>query len=476
MTTPAEMLAILDKQRNAFLNEGVVSAEIRIDRIDRTIALLMDNQDALAEAMSADFGNRSKHQSRMADFYGTLEALKHAKKHLRSWMKDERRSAPFPLGLLGAKARIEYQPKGVVGNITTWNFPVFVALGPLAGIFAAGNRAMVKLSEVTPHSSELLKQLFARYFDESECVGITGGADVGAAFAELPLDHILFTGASSIGKHIMRAAAQNLTPVTLELGGKSPVIIGRSYDLQEAAQRIAQGKSLNLGQVCISPDYVFVPQEQLDAFVGHFEAIFKAMFPTILNNPDYTSVVNARHHARLQSYIADAREKGGTVRVINPANENFSQQQGVQRMPLHLVINPTEDMLVMQEELFGPILCLKSYQHVDETIAYINAHPRPLALYYFGQDKDEQRKVLSKTISGGVTLNDVMQHVGCEDLPFGGVGNSGMGVYHGFDGFKTFSHPKPIYQQTKFNMMKLGGMIPPYGKKMEDNLARMLKR
>ena len=476
MSTTAEMLAILEKQRASFLSDGIPSAAVRIDRIDRAISLLLDNMDALTESMSADFGHRSRHQSQLFDFYASLEGLKYAKKHLPTWMKSERRKVAFPLNLFGVKARVEYQPKGVVGNMTTWNFPTYVAVGPLAGIFAAGNRAMVKLSEVTPHTADLLQQLFAKYFDETECVGITGGPEVGANFAGLPLDHILFTGAGSIGKHVMRAASENLTPVTLELGGKSPAIVGRSHDLKEAAYRILAGKAINSGQVCVSPDYAFVPEERMEAFVGHIEGFFREMYPTLLHNPDFTSVVNPRHYQRLQGYIADARDKGARVIELNPAKEDFSQQQGVQKMPLHLVVNPSDDMKVMQDELFGPILCIKPYRDVDQAIGYINARPRPLALYLFTHDAAEERRVMERTISGGVTLNDVMQHVGCEDLPFGGIGASGMGAYHGFEGFRTFSHPKPIFSQIKMNMMRLGGMVPPYGAKTEGGLKRLLKR
>lgn len=475
-TDIVRMRELLDRQRKAFLNEGAVSAETRIDRIDRAITLVYDNQSAIVEAMSADFGNRSRHQSLMTDVYASLESLKHVKKHVRQWMKPEKRKVMFPLNLMGARAHIEYQPKGVVGNITTWNFPLYVAIGPLAGIFGAGNRAMVKLSEVTPNTADLLAQLFAKYFDEAECVGVTGGPEVGAAFAGLPLDHIIFTGATGIGRHILAAAAPNLTPVTLELGGKSPVIVSRSADLKETALRIVAGKSLNVGQVCLSPDYVFVPEESLETLVGNIQAELSAMFPTIASNPDYSGVVNRRHFDRLCGYLDDARSKGADVRPINPARETFENPTGACKLPFTLVINPTDDMKVMQEELFGPVLCVKPYRNVDDCIAYINARPRPLALYYFGKDAAEERKVLDKTISGGVTLNDVMGHVSCEDLPFGGIGASGMGNYHGFEGFKTFSHARAVYRGTKLNVMKLGGMIPPYGKKTEDGLKRMIKK
>src|SRR5690554_719444 len=391
-------------------------------------------------------------------------------------MKPEKRKSPMPLGLLGARSQVIYQPKGVIGNITTWNFPVFVAITPLAGILAAGNRCMVKLTEVTPKTSDLLQQLFSQYFDETEVVGITGGVQVGADFSGLPLDHIIFTGATSVARYILQAAAPNLTPVTLELGGKSPVIIGRSADLDETTLRIFAGKALNVGQVCISPDYVFVPEEQLEDFVRLANKHVKTLFPSILDNPDYTSVINERHYQRIRSAIDDAKQKGIDVREINPINEDLSQQQGTHKIPMTLVIKPSDDCLIMQNEIFGPVICIKTYSNVQETIDYINNNPRPLALYYFGNDSQEKRNILHNTTSGNVTINDVIAHAGVEDLPFGGIGPSGMGNYHGFDGFKTFSHAKGVFSQSKMNMMKLSGMIPPYGEKTERTLAFMLKR
>lgn len=475
-TTKEEMQAILDKQRSAFLKEGYPSYETRIERINRIEALLHDNMDALCEAMSRDFSHRSPHQSRVADMYATLETIKHTRKHLKKWMKDEKRKSPFPLNLMGARAKVVYQPKGVVGNITTWNFPVFVAASPLVGILAAGNRCMIKLTEVTPATSELLAELFSKYFDESEVACITGGPEAGAAFSALPLDHILFTGATSIAKFILQGAAENLTPVTLELGGKSPVIVGRSADLPEAVLRIFTGKALNVGQVCISPDYVFVPEEQLDQFIKLATDHISTMFPTVCGNPDYSSIVNQRHCQRIQSYIDDAVEKGADVRQVNPANEDFSQQDGTQKIPMTLVINPTDGMAVMQHEIFGPVVSIKTYKQPQEAIDYINANPRPLALYYFGTDKAEQNKILKDTTSGNVTINDVVAHAGVEDIPFGGIGPSGMGNYHGYDGFKTFSHAKGVFIQSKPNMMKFSGMIPPYGEKTDKTLEFMLKR
>ncbi len=471
-----QMNSILQKQRDSFLAEGYPSYEVRIDRLTRLEKLLHENQEDLVKAMSKDFGHRSWHQSVVTDFYGSYEAIKHQKKELKKWMKPEKRRSPFPLGLIGAKSEIHYQPKGVVGNITTWNFPVFVAATPLAGILAAGNRCMVKLTEVTPHTSNLLKTLFEKYFDETEVVGITGGPDTGAAFSSLTLDHIIFTGATSIGKYVLQGAAPNLTPVTLELGGKSPVIVSESADSAESALRIFTGKSFNVGQVCISPDYAFVHESKLEQFIKDVEAHVSTMYPTMLNNNDYSSIVNGRHYERLQSYLQDAKDKGGDVRPINPANEDFTQQQGTHKIPMTLVVNPTDDMKVMTDEIFGPIMSIKPYKDISEVIHFINSGPRPLALYYFGHNAAEQDNVMKNTTSGGVAINDVIAHAGVEDIPFGGIGPSGMGNYHGYEGFKTFSHAKSIFTQSKIYMMKFTGMIPPYTDKTEKTLEYMTKQ
>lgn len=474
--TIEKMHLLLEAQKTASLNEGFVCAQTRIDRIDRTIALILDNTEALEKAINADFGSRSYHQTAMSDFFGTVAGLQHARKHVAKWMKPKRHSVMFPLNILGAKARVEYQPKGTVGNITTWNFPVHVALAPLAGIFAAGNRAMLKLTEVTPHTSELLQKLIEQYFSPEECVGITGGPAVGKAFSELPLDHIIFTGSTSIAQYILQGAAKNLTPVTLELGGKSPVIIGASADLKEAAARIMAGKGLNAGQVCLSPDYIFVRTKDKEAFIDYCKQQATHFFPTMRDNPDYTSIINQRHYHRLQDYLADAKDNCSSVIEINPGQEDFSEQKDTHKIPLTLLIDPADDSKVMQEELFGPLLCIKTYDDIEDCIQFINQKPRPLALYYFGQDSQEERKVLDKTTSGGAVINDVMAHVMCEDLPFGGIGDSGMGNYHGFYGFMTFSHPKAVFRQSKINLMRLGGMLPPYGKATEKRINALLKK
>ncbi|MBT7369142.1 MAG: coniferyl aldehyde dehydrogenase, partial [Gammaproteobacteria bacterium] len=363
----------------------------------------------------------------------------------------------------GARGRIEYQPLGVVGCISPWNFPVQLTFSPLGGIFAAGNRTMIKPSEFTAQTSELMKECFAEAFDEEEVAVFTGGPDVGGAFSRLPFDHLLFTGATSIAKHVMRAAAENLVPVTLELGGKSPVVIGRSADMQLAATNIMAGKAMNAGQICLAPDYVFLPEESRDEFIDAARESVAKMYPNIKDNPDYTSIVNERHYERLNGYLDDAKLKGANVVEINPADEDFSQQQH-HRIPPTIVLDPTDDMKVMQDEIFGPILPVKQYQDVDDTLAYINDHDRPLGLYYFGENKAEENKVLTHTTSGGVTVNDVVMHVAQEDLPFGGVGPSGMGSYHGHDGFKNFSHTKAIFTQSKTVSKLAAAMRPPYKK------------
>jgi len=382
-----------------------------IDWMDRAIGLLVDHQNELCDAVARDFGHRSKDQTALTDIAAGISALKHAKKNLKKWMKPDKRSPEFPLGLFGAKAEIQYQPKGVIGCISPWNFPVGLTFAPLAGIFAAGNRTMIKPSEFTEETSELMKELFAKYFTPEEVAVVTGGPDVGATFSKLPFDHLIFTGATSIAKHVMRAAADNLVPLTLELGGKSPVILGRSADMQKAANRIMSGK--------------------------------------------------------------DARSKGGDVIEINPNNENFSQQPH-RKIPPHIVLNPTEDMAVMQDEIFGPILPVKSYTKMQGVVDYVNSKDRPLGLYLFTQDKAEQAEVLNNTTSGGVTVNDVIYHAAQEDLPFNGVGPSGMGSYHAKEGFLEFSHKKSVYTQVKGELLAVAR--PPYGDKFQKLVKGMIKR
>lgn len=468
------LIKVLDRQKTAQLAEGAPTAEARIDRINRAIGLLVDHKDALAEALQQDFGHRSVHGSLLTDVAGSIASLKHARDHLRRWMKPERRKVtPGLLGLFGATANVEYQPKGVVGIISPWNFPVQLTFAPLAGVFAAGCRAMIKPSEFTPLTSELMARLFGTAFSETEVAVAVGGPEVGAEFASLPFDHLLFTGATSIAYHVARAAADNLVPTTLELGGKSPVIVGRSANLKLTAKRVMLGKTLNAGQICLAPDYVIVPQEHVTEFVDQAKQAVTAMYPTLKDNADYTSVINQRHYDRLNSYLEDARAKGAQIVEINPGSEDFRQQPH-HKMPPTLILNPTREMSVMQDEIFGPILPVMTYRSIDEAIDVVNTRPRPLGLYYFGNDKAEERLVLSHTTSGGVTVNDVLLHVSMEDLPFGGIGPSGMGAYHGVEGFRSFSHAKAVFRQSRLDVTAM--VRPPYGMHFLKIVSSQIKR
>jgi len=454
---------VLARQKSAHLRDGAPNAQQRIERIDRCIALLVDHRKAIEDALDADFGARSRDATAFTDVASSIGPLKHARENLKKWMRPEKRkTTPAILGLFGAKAEVRFQPKGVVGIISPWNFPVNLTFAPLAGVLAAGNRAMIKPSEFTPATSALMQTMFGGAFSDEEIFVVTGGPEVGQAFAGLAFDHLIFTGATSIARHVMKAAAENLVPLTLELGGKSPVILGRSADYATAAARIMNGKTLNAGQICLAPDYVLTPEDRLESFVDEARGAVSRMFPTMKDNPDYTAIINQRHFDRIQGYVADARAKGARVVELKPEGEDFSQQEH-RRIPPTLIIDPTDDMSVMQEEIFGPVLPVKTYRAVEDAVAYVNAHERPLGLYYFGADEAERERVLATTTAGGVTVNDVIFHVAQEDLPFGGVGPSGMGSYHGVDGFREFSHKKAIYTQLKKDLSQLIQMRPPFG-------------
>ena len=469
------MADVLARQKAAHLRDGAPTAEARIDRIDRAVAALLKHNKALVDALTHDFGARAEAVSGITDIGASLGPMKHAKAHLKAWMKPEKRkTTPAILGLFGAKAEVRYQPKGVIGIISPWNFPVNLTFAPLAGVLAAGNRAMIKPSEFTPATSQVMAQLFDEAFSDEEIAVFPGGPEVGQAFSDLAFDHLVFTGATSIARHVMKAASANLVPVTLELGGKSPVILGRSADYATSAARIMAGKTMNAGQICLAPDYVMAPADQVGTFVREATSAVTAMFPTIKDNPDYTAVIAERHYERIKGYVDDARAKGAEIVEINPAGEDFSQQEH-RKIPPTLILNPTDDMRVMQEEIYGPELPVITYRNVDEAIAYVNAHDRPLGLYYFGADAGEEAKVLAQTTSGGVTVNDVIFHVAMEDLPFGGVGPSGMGSYHGVDGFREFSHRKSVYHQLKKDIGPMKALRPPYGPGVKAFLASQLK-
>lgn len=470
-SAPAAALGvILQRQKAAFLREGPPSAPVRKEALGRLKQLLTVHQAELAVAISADFGHRSRHETLLADVFTTIAGIKHSARHLASWMKPERRRVP--LHFFPGRARVLHQPLGVVGVIAPWNYPVSLALTPLAAALAAGNRVMLKPSEYTPATSALLAQLLGEGFADDQVAVVTGGADVGAAFARLPFDHLFFTGSTSAGRAVMQAASENLVPVTLELGGKSPVLIDSDYPLERAVRSVAHGKLLNAGQTCVAPDYVLLPANQADKFVALFTEQVGRLYPRLVDNPDYTSMVSRRHYDRMQQLVDDARAKGARVVEIDPAGEDL-RRRPARKFPPTLLRDVTDDMAAMQDEIFGPVLPIKTYRDFDEAIAYINDHPRPLALYYFGNSGERTQAVLACTTSGGVTINDTLLHYLQEDLPFGGVGPSGMGAYHGREGFQTFSHRKAVFQQAAIN----GGDLlrPPYGSRVERIIGLLTK-
>ncbi len=475
MTSP-DLQQRLERQQDAFLRERPVSAAVRADRLQRLAALLREHQDALLQALSADFGHRSVDHARLTEIAVPVMEARQTARQLAAWMRPERRPVPLVQAACGARAWVQYQPLGSVGIIVPWNYPIYLAAGPLIGVLAAGNRAMLKPSEHAPRVAAQLAELFPRYFDSTEIDVVTGGADTSAAFSALPFDHLVFTGAGSIGRHVMAAAARNLVPVTLELGGKSPVIIGRDADLADAALKIMDFKLANAGQTCIAPDYLLVPRERLEAVIDALRAATARLYPTLLANPDYTSIVDARHCTRLGRYVDDALGAGVRCVELNPASEAFDRQpDGLHKMVPRLFVDPADDLLIMREEIFGPLLPIRTYDALDEAIDYVNRHDRPLALYYFGPAKGpEVERVLARTISGGVSVNDVAAHAGCESLPFGGVGPSGLGCYHGRDGFRQFSHAKAVYRQGRIDLGTLFGFRAPYGEKFRSAVRRLM--
>ncbi|MBA5982898.1 coniferyl aldehyde dehydrogenase [Pseudomonas sp. MD195_PC81_125] len=460
-----ELDRLFAAQRAAYTANPMPPAAQRQQWLKALRDMLSNERQALIDAISADFSHRSADETLLAELMPSLHGIHYASRHLKGWMKSSRRKVG--MAFQPASAKVVYQPLGVVGIIVPWNYPLYLAVGPLVGALAAGNRVMLKLSESTPATGQLLKTLLGRIFPEDLVCVVLGEADIGVAFSRLRFDHLLFTGATSIGKHVMRAAAENLTPVTLELGGKSPAIVSGDVPLKDAAERIAFGKTLNAGQTCVAPDYVLVPQDRVGAFVEAYRQVVNNFYPTLADNPDYTAIINERQLARLNSYVSDATSKGALLIPL------FEQGQG-RRMPHSLLLNVTDEMTVMQDEIFGPLLPIVPYQDLDQAFAYINQRPRPLALYYFGYDKREQNRVLHETHSGGVCLNDTLLHVAQDDMPFGGIGPSGMGHYHGHEGFLTFSKAKGVLIKQRFNAAKL--IYPPYGKSIQKLIQKLFIR
>jgi coniferyl-aldehyde dehydrogenase len=448
---------IFESQQEAYLNNPVTSADQRIAHLNRLRSALLTYKDRIVQAVSDDFGGRAADETLLAEFFPSVEGVHFCAKRIKRWMKPARCrvNLPFMPGL----ARIIYQPLGVVGIIVPWNYPIYLSVGPLTCALSAGNRVMIKMSRSTPKTASVFQQMISETFSEEHVTVIAGSEGMGSAFIKKPWDHLIFTGSTATGRQVMRAAADNLTPVTLELGGKSPAIIGPETPVNEAAERIAFGKMLNSGQTCIAPDYVLCPQTKIQAFIPAIKSCISKMYSSLKANPQFTSIVNSRQHERIFSVLEDARQKGAHVTEINPAGENFSDTR---KMPLYVLTDVTADMRVMKEEIFGLLLPVVAYDTLKDAVDFINRRPRPLALYYFGYDRPQIDYVLSHTCSGGAAINDVLIHCPQDDLPFGGVGESGMGRYHGRAGFINLSNQKGVLYKPRFNFTKL--IYPPYGK------------
>jgi coniferyl-aldehyde dehydrogenase len=463
------MQSLFDSQRRAFAADCNPDRATRLDRLDRLSRLTEKHQHDIAKAISADFGNRSLHETALAEIFVTLAGIKHARRHLAKWMRTRR--VPTGAHLKPGYSRVMRQPLGVIGIVSPWNYSFQLAMCPALAALAAGNRVMIKPSEVTPRLSALLAEIVAADFAADEMTVVVGDAEAGKAFTHLPWDHLFFTGSTAVGRYVAAAAAQNLTPVTLELGGKSPAIVDAGCNADVIAPRVVSGKLFNAGQTCIAPDYMLVAEGEVDAFCAAFAKAVARGYPTLAQNPDYTSIVSERHYRRLRGLLDDAKAKGATIVEINPANESFPEAE--RRIAPTLILGATDDMAVMQEEIFGPLLPVVSYRGLDEAIRYVNAHPRPLALYVFTERAASRERVLQGTISGGATVNDTLFHYVAEDLPFGGVGASGYGAYHGEQGFLTFTKEKGVFFQTRFNFAYM--LYPPYGRRMEQVLAWLKK-
>ncbi|MCA0175943.1 MAG: coniferyl aldehyde dehydrogenase [Proteobacteria bacterium] len=464
----AGMAALLQRQRDAFRAAGAPTLAQRRADLRKLKALVLSHRPAIEAALQQDFGHRSPHETVIMEILPVVQAINHAHRHLRRWMRPERRHVP--LHFQPGRAWVGYQPLGVVGIMAPWNYPLQLALLPLATAMAAGNRALLKPSEFTPATSALLQRMLGQGFAEEQVAVVLGDAEVGRAFSALPFDHLLFTGSTPVGRAVMKAASDHLVPVTLELGGKSPALIQPGHPMAQAAAAIAYGKLANGGQTCIAPDYVLVPQGEVEAFASAYDTAVRALYPAGPTSANYTSVANPRHHQRLLGLLDDARAR--QAKVVEVGVNPGAASQRAHNLPPTLVLNTTDDMAIMREEVFGPLLPVVAYQGLDEAIAYINARPRPLALYFFG-DGPGRSQVLARTTSGNATVNNTLLHYVQDDLPFGGIGPSGMGAYHGVDGFKTLSHAKGVFQQGRWNLSNL--LRPPFGPLADAVLKVMLR-
>lgn len=467
-TDPASLTTLLEAQRSAFLSDGPPPLTQRREQLDLLVKSILSHREELVAAISADFGHRSRQETWCLELMPVVQGIRHLQRHLKQWMRPERRRVE--LTFMPGSNRVIYQPLGVVGIISPWNYPVALALMPLATALAAGNRAMIKPSELTPATSALLGSMLGKIFNADRVAVVAGDASVAAAFSSLPFDHLLFTGSTAVGRKVMRSASDNLVPVTLELGGKSPAIVGRGSSLERAAHRIAWGKLANAGQTCIAPDYVLVADDEIEDFIGHYLSEVGNLYPEIATNPDYTTIINDHHYQRLAGLLDDARAKGAQIREVGAPVTRRTHPRTF--LPA-VITGLTDAMTVAKEEIFGPILPIVPYRTIEDAIVYINARPRPLALYHFGSNNHDRSQLLERTTSGGVALDDTLLHYAQDDLPFGGVGASGMGAYHGHEGFKTLSHAKGVFQQATLNGMDL--IRPPFGKWFELAMKWLLR-
>jgi len=454
-------------QRDASRADPYPSLALRRDRLSRLIDLLCTHQDSLCSAVAEDFGVRSASSTKLFDILPPLNALKYARESVAGWMQPQRRRSSFPYNLIGARSRVRCVPLGVVGNISPWNFPLTLALSPLGGMLAAGNRVMLKPSELTPRTSATLRELVARCFGAEEIHAVTGGADVAAAFAALPFDHLLFTGSTAVGRRVAEAAAAHLVPVTLELGGKCPVLVSDGADLAKVASKVIFAKTTNAGQICLAPDYVLVSRSRREAFVQELQRSAAALYPDGLASPDYANLISVRHVQRLRAHLDDAARRGNRVIPLFGAAVGGNDPR---RLEPSLVLIDGDGGTIMDEEIFGPILPVVAVDDFSDALRQVASRARPLAVYYFGRDRREVERVSHEIVCGGLVVNDLMMHFLQDDLPFGGVGDSGMGSYHGEEGFRRFSHAKAIFEQSRW--VDLGWLLrPPYGKR----IARLLK-
>jgi coniferyl-aldehyde dehydrogenase len=466
-TGQTHLLSILAAQRAAFLRDGSPSAAKRRAALLKLKNAILARRKDLEVTINADFGSRSSYETGIMEIMPTIQGINYLRRNLGAWMRPRERHVAMQFR--PGSAKVVLQPLGVVGIISPWNYPASLALMPLATAIAAGNRAMVKPSEFTPRTSALIASMLKETFATDDVAVVTGGADVGEAFSALPFDHLIFTGSTTVGRAVMRAASENLVPVTLELGGKSPVIVDKGFSPIRAAKSIAYGKLSNGGQTCIAPDYALVPDSDVDSFVAAFDAAVRAAYPAGPEDKAYTAIINQRHHDRLIGLIEDARRKGAKVVQIGAMTGPAANRK---LLPT-VIIGATTDMTVMQQEIFGPVLPIVPYTALADAIAFVNAHARPLALYVFSDDRRVVRQVLDRTTSGNATVNDTLLHYAQDDVPFGGVGPSGMGAYHGEEGFLSLSHAKGVFTQARWNLAGL--LRAPFGRLADHVLSYLLR-